>query len=634
MEIQPVVVGTAGHIDHGKSSLVRALTGIDPDRLAEERRRGMTIDLGFANFPLPDGRRVGIVDVPGHERFLRNMVAGAAGIDLVVLVVAADDGVMPQTREHLAILELLGVKRGLVALTKIDVVDPELVELARDDVGELVRGTFLESAPIYPLSSISGDGLEKFRAALSEMATATEPKRADGLFRMSVQRVFSKEGFGTVVTGIPSTGTAARGDVLEVLPGGHRARVRGIHAYGGEVEQARAGHSSALNVSGLDRDHVARGAVVATPGFYRSVGMVAVRLRLLSELPRPVRDRTRVRLHTGTADPAGTLVLLETERLSAGEEGLAQVRLDEPVIAAPGDTYVLRSLSPEVTLGGGVILEESRHRLKRGKQFVLDELEGQEKSLSEPEALVLSIVRRRHTEPMTRSELGTEIKRPEAELAPLLEKLLKDGRLRRDTNGDRVLSASGLELALERLRASASAYFEENESRVQAPRLDLQRRSGLSLESFDFALGYAVKAGEFEALSGGELRPCGREEESDPETERIAELLVAGGAKPPSPAELVGSGCDEKAARAQLDRLVDLGRAVRAARDLYFATEVFERAKKEVVDNFGRNDGKLEIPELRETLGTSRKYLIPLLEHMDAIGFTMRAGAHRVLRKR
>ena len=634
MEIQPVVVGTAGHIDHGKSSLVRALTGTDPDRLAEERRRGMTIDLGFANFPLADGRRVGIVDVPGHERFLRNMVAGAAGIDLVVLVVAADDGVMPQTREHLAILELLGVRRGLVALTKVDMVEPGLAELAREDVKELVQGSFLEQAPIYPLSSITGEGLEEFRAALSELALATEPKRADGLFRMSVQRVFSKEGFGTVVTGIPSAGTAGRGDVFEVLPGGHRARVRGIHAYGGEVEQARAGHSSALNVSGIDRDQVSRGAVIATPGFFRSVAMVAVRLRLLDDLARPVRDRTRVRLHTGTADPAGTLVLLESERLSAGEEGLAQVRLDEPVIAAPGDTYVLRSLSPEVTLGGGVILEESRHRLKRGKQFVLEELAGQEESLSKPEALVLSIVRRRHSEPMTRAELCTEIKRPESELLPLLEKLLKDGRLVRESGGDRILARTGLELASERLRGAVSQFFEENENRVQAPRLELQRASGLSLESFQFALGHAVARGEIEALAGGELRPRGREEQSDPETDRVAELLEAGGAKPPSPAELASELGDEKTARAQLDRLVDLGRAVRASHGLYFATTVFEAAKQEVIDNFARNDGKLEIPQLREALGTSRKFLIPLLEHMDAIGFTMRAGAHRVLRKR
>ncbi|NOT32346.1 MAG: selenocysteine-specific translation elongation factor, partial [Planctomycetes bacterium] len=273
MEIQPIVIGTAGHIDHGKSTLVKALTGIDPDRLKEEQERGMTIDLGFARFDLPDGRRVGMVDVPGHERFIKNMVAGATGIDLVVLVVAADDGVMPQTREHLAIMQILGVARGLIALTKIDMVEPGLVELAAEDVLAAVRGTFLEGAPILPLSAHTGAGLEAFKQELFRLALATRPRSDEGVFRMPVQRVFSAKGFGTVLTGIPVSGTVALGDVLEVLPSGKRGKVRGIQAYQEAATRARAGHSTAINLADVSVEDVTRGNVLATPGFFRPTRM-------------------------------------------------------------------------------------------------------------------------------------------------------------------------------------------------------------------------------------------------------------------------------------------------------------------------------------------------------------------------
>ena len=311
MEIQPIVIGTAGHIDHGKSSLVRALTGVDPDRLKEEKARGLTIDLGFAPLELPDGRLVGIVDVPGHERFIRNMVAGASGIDLVVLVVAADDGVMPQTREHLSIMGLLGVGRGLLVLNKCDLVDEEMIELAELDVRETVAGTFLEGAPLFRLSATNGDGVEAFREALFAAAAEVEPRSAEGVFRMPVQRVFSSRGFGTVVTGIPVSGAVGVGDALEVLPGGLRGKARGLQAYKQKTERARAGHSTAINLSDVGQDEVQRGQVVATPGYFRAVRMLGARLTALPDLERAVENRMRVRLHTGTAEVLGEVVLLD-----------------------------------------------------------------------------------------------------------------------------------------------------------------------------------------------------------------------------------------------------------------------------------------------------------------------------------
>ena len=296
--IRPVVIGTAGHIDHGKSTLVRALTGVDPDRLKEEKERGMTIDLGFAPMSLSDGRTVGLVDVPGHEKFIRNMVAGATGIDLVALVVAADDGVMPQTREHLAILEMVGVKRGLIVLTKVDMVEAELVEMAAEDVLEFVEGTFLEGAEVHHVSAITGEGMDKLKATLEKMALSAEPRPSEGIFRMPVQRVFTLKGFGTVTTGIPLSGEIKIGEMVEILPGGKLAKVRGIHAYGKESKSARAGHSSALNLTDVDHQSVVRGAVIATPGYFRPVKMIAAKLQALSTLDRSITNRMICLLYT------------------------------------------------------------------------------------------------------------------------------------------------------------------------------------------------------------------------------------------------------------------------------------------------------------------------------------------------
>ena len=372
LKIQPIIIGTAGHIDHGKSSLVRLLTGTDPDRWAEEKERGMTIDLGFARMTLPDGRQVGLVDVPGHERFLRNMVAGATGIDLVLLVVAADDGVMPQTREHLEIMDLLGVRDGLLVLNKIDLVEPGMADLAVEELREVTRGTFLEDAPVVRVSATTGEGIEQFKDQLEQRASALTPRQADGVFRMPVQRVFSAKGFGTILTGIPVSGSVRTGDLLEVLPRGGKGKVRGLQAYHEGTDQARAGHSTAVNLSDVDHKEVTRGAVLATPGYFKAQTMLGATLRILHSTLGGIGNRTPIRLHLGTAEVLGEVILLEQDQMEPGEEGLVQLRLEDPVICAPGDHFVLRRASPMETLGGGVILEESRYRLKRFKGFVID----------------------------------------------------------------------------------------------------------------------------------------------------------------------------------------------------------------------------------------------------------------------
>src|SRR5512145_72517 len=360
-----VVVGTAGHIDHGKTSLVKALTGIDTDRLPEEKARGITIDLGFAFLEEPDGLTIEIVDVPGHERFIKNMLAGIGGIDLAMLVVAADEGVMPQTREHFAICSLLHIPRGLVVLTKTDMVEPDWIELVRDDVATLVRGTFLDGCPIVPVSSKTGEGIPELRAALRTLAAQVPSRGTDQLPRLPVDRVFTIKGFGTVVTGTLMAGRFNVDDRVEIYPRGLAAKVRGLQTHNRSVPEARAGQRTAINLQGIERAAVERGDVVGLAGTLVASGLVDGTLELLSDAPRPLKPRDRVRFHAGTSEIMARVLLLDTGELSPGGRAFARFRLESPLVALPGDRYVIRSYSPMVTIGGGTLLDVAPPRFKR-----------------------------------------------------------------------------------------------------------------------------------------------------------------------------------------------------------------------------------------------------------------------------
>ncbi|MAF67053.1 MAG: selenocysteine-specific translation elongation factor [Planctomycetes bacterium] len=638
MEIQPIVIGTAGHIDHGKSTLVRALTGIDPDRLKEEKERGLTIDLGFAPLELPDGRTVGIVDVPGHERFIKNMVAGASGIDLVVLVVAADDGVMPQTREHLAIMNMLGVSRGMIALTKIDMVEPDLAELAEEDVREAVAGTFLADAPLLGVSGVTGEGLEAFKEALFAAVDRCPARSIGGLFRMPVQRVFSSKGFGTILTGIPVDGVVRVGDALEVLPGGQRGRVRGLQAYRQKTEEARAGHSTAVNLSDVGQDEVRRGCVLATPGFFRAVRMVGARLRVLDDLDRPFADRTAVRLHTGTAEVLGEAVLLDLPEVAPGGDALVQFRLEEPVVCAPGDPFIVRLASPSVTLGGGVILEESRYRLKRFKGFVLDELTRQEASLGSTRDLLEVSLSRLGEGLHLLADLAVGIKRPRAETAELLAAIAARGGAVSPDGGQKWIHAEALESGLEKLRAALAAWFERNELRDAIDVRDLRQEAGMEQGLLDALLEEEQARGGLKREAGGRVRLCGREIELDDDVrelwEAIGGCMEAGGFQPPTLDELAET-CGVPLARVSevVEMMVDRDELEHLGKGLFMNAACVGRAREEVIANCERN-GALEIPELRDALKTTRRFLIPLLEYLDAQGLTLRQGGRRVLRRR
>jgi len=640
--IQPIVIGTAGHIDHGKSSLVRALTGIDPDRLKEEKERGLTIDLGFAPIQMPDGRTVGIIDVPGHERFIRNMVAGATGIDLVMLVVAADDGVMPQTREHLQIMGLLGVQHGIVVLNKIDAVPAEMAELAEEDVRDALRGTFLEGAPLLRVSALTGAGIEELKRVLFQRVDLAAPRSREGVFRMPIQRVFSAKGFGTIVTGIPVSGEIQVGQTLEILPVGQSGKLRGIQAYGRATERARAGHSSALNLSDVDHHLVSRGMVAATPGFFAPVRMVGARLSVSPQLERALADRTPIRLHTGTADPLGELVLLDAQALEPGSTGLVQLRLEEPIVCAPGDRFILRLASPSITLGGGVILEESKYRLKRFKGFVIDELSRQEQSLASPAALLESVLARAGFQPLALHELAQAIKRSDAETAGFLARLADEQRVRAlDLGGSDKqawMHVDRLGEAQSKLRQAIAAWFELNPLRQVVETLELRRATGFEPEFLGALLLEEQARKSLSVESGGLVRLAGRSVQLDQATiERRGRILTAfeaAGFSPPSPDELAASlAIAPRELTRLLAMLSDENALVRINKEILLPAARAQAVREAIVSNCTKH-GHLEIPELRDALGTSRKYLIPLLEYFDTQGLTIRQGANRVLRKR
>lgn len=624
-----LIIGTAGHVDHGKTALIRALTGEDTDRLPEEKARGISIDIGFARFRLPSGRRAAVIDVPGHERFIRNMLAGITSIDLVLLVVAADEGVMPQTREHLDICRLLDIRRGVIALTKRDLVDEELLELVQEDVRETVRGTFLESAPMVAVSSVTGEGLPELAALLDDQLSATEAKDTTAFTRLPIDRAFVRPGFGTVVTGTLVGGTIRTGDRLELLPWELEVRVRGLQVHGEKVDTAEAGQRVAVNLSGIDRADVRRGHVLCAPEVLQPTASVAGRLQLLDSWPRPLAHGTRVHMHTGTSEVLARVLLLDRDELRPGETGFVQLKCEEPVVVGRGDHYILRSYSPVHTLGGGVVIEPHAQYRRRNARD-LEEL--QVKESGGRAGVLAENLARSGPVPLPLAELARRTGAPADALVPDLAELTAAGDVL-PLDGGYYLHRRGYAAFVQTVRGYLEQYYRQYPLRSGAPKEELRRKALAAADgrSFTAALALAAARGDLAAERDRVLLP-GRTVELTPEQERAAaaveEQALAAGYSPPTLAEL-RAGLAGEALEELVLYLQEQGRIAWLNDDLIIHPQRLARAR-ELTRGWLQERGRMTVAEFRDLLGTTRKYALPLLDHFDTERWTRRSGDDRV----
>jgi len=625
--VRHYVAGTAGHIDHGKSALVKALTGVDPDRLEEEKRRGMTIDLGFAHFDLPGDRRVGVVDVPGHERLIKNMLAGATGIDLVLLVVAADEGVMPQTREHLDILRFLPVRAGIVVLNKIDLIaDSGWIELVRTDLAALTAGTFLEGAPIVEVSARTGQGIPALVDAIDRALHAVPRRAVDAPARLPIDRAFTMAGFGTVVTGTLWSGRIGAGDSLELLPAGRVLRVRGVQSHGTAVATAEAGSRVAVNLAGIDKDQIERGDVLATPGVFTPTERLDVELRLLRGAPT-LSHLARVRVYIGSAEVIGRVALLDRARLEPGGEATVQLRLERPTVAHAGDPFVVRRYSPMLTTGGGRVLDAHPPLRRRGAV---------ELPARRPEAdfaaRVEAAARQAGSAGMTADDLMRTAAATRPQVDEAVRTLLASGRLT-DARG-RLFHTEPLDELGTAIREAVAAYHVAEPWRAGIRREELKRRVFVKGDdrAYALALDRLIGAGILDDL-GGLIRVHGFRPAVDPQDtalrERIAAALRAGRFAPP-PKDDLAKGADPQVFERAWRALLDDGTIVEVAPGVYFHQDVLTDIRRTVAALVASH-GSVTVAMLRDRLQTSRKFAISVLEHFDRVRITRRVGDARVL---
>ncbi|MFI5267117.1 MAG: selenocysteine-specific translation elongation factor [Chloroflexota bacterium] len=613
-------VGTAGHVDHGKSTLVKALTGIDPDRLPEEKEREMTIDLGFAHLKLPDGQQVSIVDVPGHERFIKNMLAGVGGIDLALLVIAADEGVMPQTREHLAILDLLRVEHGIVALTKRDLVEPDWLELVTDEVGETLKGTALEGAPILPVSSVSGEGLPELLATMVDRLKGV-PERIDrGQPRLPIDRVFTLTGFGTVVTGTLLDGSLRLGEDVEILPRRKRSRIRGLQTHNRKVELAPPGGRTAVNLAGLTLDDVRRGDVVAHPGQLKPTRALDVKLRLIPDALRGLENNDEVDLFAGAAEALARVTLLEGKVLRPGEEGWVRLRLREPLALAKGDKFILRLPSPSATIGGGEVADTAPRLQHRFRAQSLDWLRSLE--AGSPDQILLQALA--GDQPVERAAALKKSGLPSEQAQESLDRLLEsDQAVALDTH---LIATGAWQTMTARVQRDVAGYHHRFPLRPGIPKEELKNRLGLTLKLFNAALAEWTGSGELQDR-GAFVAGAGFEIEFGPELKgKLDAAMAAMRQKPYSPPSEGELGLTSE----ELAVLLGQGQLTRVSDSVVFESGAYQRMLDGTVDHI-RKHGTLTLAEFRDLFDTSRKYAQAFLEHLDERKITRRTGDERVL---
>jgi selenocysteine-specific elongation factor len=648
--MRSIIVGTAGHIDHGKTALVKALTGIDTDRLEEEKRRGITIDLGFAHMDLPVSKdettngetlRLGFVDVPGHERFVRNMLAGVGGIDLVLLVIAADEAIKPQTREHFDILQLLGVQRGITVLTKSDAVDAETLGVVRLEVEEFLRGTFLDKpSPIVAVSSLTGAGLDELKRAMVVAATEVRPRDSQAIARLPIDRVFTMKGFGTVVTGTLVAGTIRREDELEVFPSGRSVRVRGAQVHGQMADAAVAGQRTALNLAGASTEDLSRGMTLAPPAMFEATRQVDVRLQLLTSAPRALKNRARVHFHSHTMESVAEVGLYEGKepdstsaksaklgrpQIQPGQEAFARLKLPEAALLLPGDRFIIRQFSPVVTIGGGVVLDAAPMRRMPGLADFLKVLGG-----GNGETILRVRIARRLQEGIAISRLVAETGWTQSFVEAQLGQAVKEGRVVRI--GELFLDSPALEALRLSIVSSVEDFHKKNPLVGGIAKEQLREQSGASVEVFDAVLSMLVRgkklegAGELVRLPGHGVVMKDEEAES---MQMIEQAFGSAGLKVPALHEVIaGLKVDKARAQKIVTLLLRDKVLIKVSNELVFHRSALEQLRRELTA-YKAKLPRIDVASFKELTGVSRKYAIPLLEYLDRERVTRRIGDAR-----
>jgi selenocysteine-specific elongation factor len=630
-----ITLGTAGHIDHGKTALVKLLTGCDTDSLKAEKERGISIDLGFAPCKIAD-LEIGIVDVPGHENFIKTMVSGAGGMDAVMLVVAADDGVMPQTREHMEILTLLGVRHGFVALTKIDRVDQEHREMVLEETHQFLQETFLKDAPICPISNVTGEGFEEFFATLTELLDSLQPKSLDGVFRLPVDRAFSARGFGTVVAGVPVSGSVRIDEELLLLPEGTVSSIRQIEVYGQASDIVKAGQCAAINVRHWDAKQIRRGHVVTLPGSFSPQQWFVTRLQLLPHEKINLKNGTQVKFHTGSSEVVAGVYLLEHDHLSTGQQALAQFRTQAPLVAGPGDHFIIRSLSPVRTIGGGTVIEGLERKLKRNRAGLVEDLRRREAAIADLCHFVEYAVKHAAAYASNEIELVTRTKTRPEQLKQALAELVNNGAV--------IALAPGLyvhrdtaAMVNKRVLDVVAGFHRDRPEGVGIPLDQLREDCGIDASILDRLLARMKVAGQLQYLHGRWALPehdaafCGEDAQR---ADAIEQLFRASGFRPPGVDEISDKiGSDRSTVERLLQTLREHERLIRVEGGILFHRDAVDRAREKLVETI-RKEGRLESVKFKYLLDTSRKFAIPLLDYFDSVGVTRRDGHTRYLKDR
>jgi selenocysteine-specific elongation factor len=631
--MKSVIVGTAGHIDHGKTALVKALTGIDADRLEEEKRRGITIDIGFAHLELAghgnERLRLGFVDVPGHERFVRNMLAGVGGIDLVLMVIAADESIKPQTREHFEICRLLNIPRGITVLTKSDLVDRETLDVVRLEVEDFLRGSFLDPAraPIVAVSSRTGDGMEELKRELARVASEVPAKSSVSLFRLPIDRVFTMRGFGTVVTGTLISGRVRKEVEVELFPTQRRARVRGVQVHGAAADEAIAGQRTALNLAGLSPEDLARGMMIAAPGLFRPTSRIDVEVSLLAS-PRPLKDRARVHFHAYTAEMIAEVVTYGAKQIAPGASAFAQLRLSEPLLLLPGDRFILRQFSPVVTIGGGAVLDASPLRQKRTADAANAFLSALRRG-DAAEILTLRVARQGHTGLSLADAVAETGWRKDA-IEKLAAALVSQKKLLRIS--DRLLHPPAIETLQHALTDAVAGFHKRNPLVAGISKEELRDTFRLSPEVFAATLDTLVRMGKLE-VSGELVRQAGRgvvmKDDEAAAKQTIEKAFATAGLKVPALKDVLASlPVDRVRAQKIVTLLLRDKVLVKLSEDLVFHRDALDQLRR-AVTGYKTTSPKIDVAKFKDLTGVSRKYAIPLLEWLDRERVTRRVGDER-----